>query len=155
MFVAVPGADKHGCRRGRRGQSLVEFALIAPVLVMLILGATDLTRAFYYYVILENSTREAARVLVDYPYQYDDSIACAAAVREAQSYITLSCSGGTPTVTISPAADLTANPPHRLPGRSPVTVTATTSFSPFSPLLQALVGNSITLRASTTMLTWY
>ncbi len=140
---------------GRRGQALVEFALILPVLAVLFLGAVDLTRAFYYYIVLENATREAARVLIDYPYQYDDSVACAAAVREAQSYLTLSCSGASPTITISPAVDLTANPPHRVPGRSPVTVTATTTFSPLTIFLQQFIGSTITIRASTTMTTWY
>ena len=141
--------------RGHEGQSLVEFALIAPLLALLLLGALDLTRAFYYYIILENSTREAARVLIDYPYQYDDTEACRAAVREAQSYITLSCSGGTPTVTISPSANLGVSPPRRIPGRNTVTVTATTSFTPMTPLIQNFTGGTITLRASTTMLTWY
>ncbi len=129
--------------------------MILPVLAVLFLGAVDLTRAFYYYIVLENATREAARVLIDYPYQYDDSVACAAAVREAQSYLTLSCSGASPTITISPAVDLTANPPHRVPGRSPVTVTATTTFSPLTIFLQQFIGSTITIRASTTMTTWY
>ena len=141
--------------RGHHGQSLVEFALVAPILALLLLGAVDLTRAFYYYVILENSTREAARVLIDYPYQYNDDVACRAAVREAQAYITLSCSGGTPTVTISPAANLGVSPPQRLPGRNTVTVTATTTFTPMTPLIQNFTGGTITMRASTTMLTWY
>jgi Flp pilus assembly protein TadG len=133
----------------------VEFALILPVLAILFLGAVDLTRAFYYYIVLENATREGARVLIDYPYQFDDSAACSAVVREAQSYITLTCGGGSPTITISPAVDLTANPPHRLPGRKPVTITATTTFTPITIFLQQFVGGSITIRASTTMTTWY
>jgi Flp pilus assembly protein TadG len=141
--------------RPNHGQSLVEFALILPVLAILFLGAVDLTRAFYYYVVLENATREGARVLIDYPYQFDDSTACSAVVREAQSYVTLSCGGGSPTITISPAVDLTANPPHRVPGRKPVTVTATTTFTPITIFLQQFVGGSITIRASTTMTTWY
>lgn len=141
--------------RDREGQALVEFALILPVIAILFLGAVDLTRAFYYYIVLENATREAARVLIDYPYQFDDTAACAAATREAQSYVTLSCSGGTPTVTISPAVDLTASPPHRLPGRKPVTVTATTTFSPITIFLQEFIGSTITIRASTTMTAWY
>lgn len=141
--------------RKSRAQSLVEFALILPVVAMLFLGAVDLTRAFYYYIVLENATREGARVLIDYPYQFDDSVACASVVREAQSYVTLSCSGGSPTVTISPAVDLTANPPHRVPGRKPVTVTATMTFSPITIMLQQLIGSPITIRASTTMTTWY
>jgi Flp pilus assembly protein TadG len=129
--------------------------LILPVLAIMFLGAVDLTRAFYYYIVLENATREGARVLIDYPYQFDDSAACSAVVREAQSYITLSCGGGSPTITISPAVDLTANPPHRLPGRKPVTITATTTFTPITIFLQQFVGGSITIRASTTMTTWY
>lgn len=129
--------------------------MILPVLAILFLGAVDLTRAFYYYIVLENATREAARVLIDYPYQFDDSAACSAAVREAQSYVTLTCSGGTPTITISPAVDLTANPPHRVPGRNPVTVTATTTFTPITIFLQQFLGGTITIRASTTMTTWY
>ena len=133
----------------------MEFALILPVMAVLFLGAVDLTRAFYYYIVLENATREAARVLIDYPYQYDDSVACAAAVREAQSYVTLTCSGGSPTITISPAVDLTASPPHRVPGRKPVTVTATTTFKPITILLQQFIGSTITISASTTMTTWY
>ena len=139
------------------GQSLVEFALLLPVLAILFLGAVDLTRAFYYYIVLENATREAARVLIDYPYQFDDSAACAAATREAQGYITpaLTCSGGTPTVTISPAVDLTMTPPRRLPGRLPVTVTASTSFTPITIFLQQFIGGSITIKAATTMTTWY
>jgi Flp pilus assembly protein TadG len=129
--------------------------LILPVMAILFLGAVDLTRAFYYYIVLENATREAARVLIDYPYQYDDSAACTAAIREAQSYVALTCSGGSPTITISPAVDLTANPPHRVPGRKAVTVTATTTFQPITIFLQQLIGSTITISASTTMTTWY
>ncbi len=155
MVVAVPSSDQGRCARGHHGQSLVEFALVAPILALLLLGAIDLTRAFYYYIVLQNSTREAARVLIDFPYQYDDTTACVAAVREAQSYISLSCSGGSPTVTISPAANVSGTPPRRLPGRNPVTVTATTTFTPMTPLIQNFTGGTITLQASTTMLTWY
>jgi Flp pilus assembly protein TadG len=152
--AVLKGVDSRRSRTDQ-GQSLVEFALILPILAMLFLGAVDLTRAFYYYIVLENATREAARVLIDYPYQFDDTVACAAAVREAQSFVTLSCSGGTPTITIAPAVDLTANPPHRTPGRQPVTVTATTTFTPITIFLQQLLGGTITVRASTTMTTWY
>lgn len=145
-----------GCPRGPRGQSLTEFALILPLLALLFLGAVDLTRAFYYYLVLQNASREAARVLIDYPEEYTDADACAAAVREAQNYLTLSCSGGSPSVTVSPAANSAANPPSRQPGRHPVTVTATASFQPITFLIQGFTpGGVITLKAQTTMLTWY
>jgi Flp pilus assembly protein TadG len=126
------------------------------VLTLLLLGAVDLTRAFYYYIVLQNATREAARVLIDFPEEYTDANGCAAAVREAQNYLTLSCSGATPSVSVSPAANSAANPPIRQPGRHPVTVTAMASFQPITFLIQSFApGGVITLKAQTTMLTWY
>jgi hypothetical protein len=36
-----------------------------------------------------------------------------------------------------------------------VTITATTTFTPMTIFLQQFIGSSITIRASTTMTTWY
>src|SRR5919199_2199823 len=137
----------------RSGQSLVEFALILPLLTLLFLGAIDLTRAFYYYIALENASREAARVLIDFPYEYDDSVGCTVGNREGLPYVNVSCASGT--LVISPAANTTVSPPNRKPGRQPITVTASTNFTPITPLIRNFTGGTITLRASTTMLTWY
>jgi len=51
-----------GFRRGRpsKGQALVEFALIVPVLLILLLITIDFGRAFMSYVTLTNATRVAA-----------------------------------------------------------------------------------------------
>jgi hypothetical protein len=141
----------HAC--GRDGQSLVEFALILPLLALLFLGAVDLTRAFYTYIGLQNASREAARVVIDFPYEYDDTAACSAGNQEGQPYVTVSCAAGT--LSISPAADTSANPPKRVPGRKPITVTATATFTPVTFMMSAVTGGTITLRASTTMLAWY
>ncbi|HET6381279.1 MAG TPA: TadE family protein [candidate division Zixibacteria bacterium] len=48
-------------RGGRRGQTLVEFALILPIFVLLLMGILDLGRAVYYSSTLSNAAREAAR----------------------------------------------------------------------------------------------
>lgn len=50
--------------RGSRGQSLTEFAFLAPVLMLLIFGLIDLGRGFYYQTELTDAVRDAARVLV-------------------------------------------------------------------------------------------
>ena len=50
-----------GRRRRSRGQSMVEFALIAPLMFILLLGLIDLARAVYYYNVISNSAREGAR----------------------------------------------------------------------------------------------
>jgi hypothetical protein len=50
-----------------RGQSLVEFALLLPVLLLLILGAMDFGRLFYTKLVLTNAAREGANYLARHP----------------------------------------------------------------------------------------
>src|SRR5207245_3228751 len=52
---------KVGGRRRQRGQSLVEFAISSIVLLLLMMGLLDLSRAFYYSVNLQGAAREGAR----------------------------------------------------------------------------------------------
>lgn len=51
-------------RRAQRGQSLTEFALVAPLLFALIFGVFDLGRGMSANVTVTNSAREGARFLV-------------------------------------------------------------------------------------------
>jgi len=48
--------------RRRRGQSLVEMALVVPVLVMVMFGATDLGRAFYLSIQIAGASRAGMRM---------------------------------------------------------------------------------------------
>jgi len=43
------------------GQALVEFALILPLLILILMGIFDLGRAFYAYSVVANAAREGAR----------------------------------------------------------------------------------------------
>jgi Flp pilus assembly protein TadG len=153
MVVLVLRGVHRTRARGSSAQSLVEFALIVPVLVLLFLGAVDLTRAFYYYIALDNASRATARVLVDYPAEYDDTTGCTAGHNEGLPYVNVSCAGGT--LVISPAANANGSPPSRQPGRGLVTVTAKANFTPLTFIIQNFTGNPITIQASTTWLTWY
>jgi TadE-like protein len=45
----------------KEGQSMVEFALILPALVLIIAGIFDLGRAFFAYISITNAAREGAR----------------------------------------------------------------------------------------------
>lgn len=47
--------------RDRRGQTLVEFALILPIFLLMLMGILDLGRAVYYSSTLSNVARETAR----------------------------------------------------------------------------------------------
>ena len=48
-------------RRGSAGQSLVEFALVLPIFLLIFLGVVDFGRAIYTKHILDKAAREAAR----------------------------------------------------------------------------------------------
>ena len=48
-------------RNCRSGQSLVEFALMLPILLLILVVLFDLGRAVYYYSVIHNAAREGAR----------------------------------------------------------------------------------------------
>jgi Flp pilus assembly protein TadG len=48
--------------RGERGTSLVEFAMVAPLLVVLLFAIADFGRAFQTWITLTNAAREGARL---------------------------------------------------------------------------------------------
>ncbi|HUZ85665.1 MAG TPA: TadE family protein [Candidatus Baltobacterales bacterium] len=49
---------------GQRSQALIEFALISPVLLLLLFGILDIGRAIFYYDTLNHAAREGARTAV-------------------------------------------------------------------------------------------
>src|SRR5437016_337308 len=54
-------AGRTTVRRRQAGQSLVEFAISSIVLLLLMMGLLDLSRAFYFAVNLQGAAREGAR----------------------------------------------------------------------------------------------
>jgi Flp pilus assembly protein TadG len=60
--VGHPNGERAVSRE--RGQSLVEFALIAPLLVLLLLAIFDFGRAIYAYNTISNAAREGARIAI-------------------------------------------------------------------------------------------
>ena len=51
-----------GRLRDGRGQGLVEFALVFPVIVLILFGVFDFGRAIYAYNTIANAARQGARV---------------------------------------------------------------------------------------------
>jgi hypothetical protein len=49
---------------GQRSQALIEFALVSPVLLLLLFGVIDIGRAIFYYDTINHAAREGARVAV-------------------------------------------------------------------------------------------
>lgn len=143
-------------RRERRdddhGQALVEFALVLPVTVLLIVGLFDASRAVWLTTTLAHATREATRYAIVHGSQSaspvgpgsatytapDQDTAVAAVVRQ---YAT-----GVASLTI---ASTWPDGDSRRGSRVSVSATA-----PFSPILsEALLGGGLrfTLRGSSTL----
>ena len=63
-------------RRPARGQSLVEFALVLPIFLILILGILDFGRAVAAYNSVSNGARSGARVAIvnQDPVAIEDSV---------------------------------------------------------------------------------
>lgn len=67
MQTAFPRLGRSHGMRSDGGQSLVEFALALPVLLLLLLGLADFGRAFYYTTIISNAARAGAAYLSQNP----------------------------------------------------------------------------------------
>ena len=67
--------------RSLGGQGLVEFALIVPVFVLLLMGIFDIGRAVYAYNTVSNAAREAGRrAIVDQTLAHVQSVGATHAV---------------------------------------------------------------------------
>jgi Flp pilus assembly protein TadG len=55
---------RRASRRSRRGQAIVEFALVVPIFILIVVGLFDVGRAVYAYNTAANAAREGARVAI-------------------------------------------------------------------------------------------
>lgn len=125
-----------------RGQALVEFALILPVLVLILMGVFDFGRAFFAYNAISNGAREGARYGVIYPDAldldgppYDENTIQGKAV--AQTFILDEVD-----VQVSGGASR----------GQPITVTVTYGFHAITPVIGRIIGDPLTLRSSASMI---
>jgi Flp pilus assembly protein TadG len=93
-------------RRGERGAAAVEFALILPVLILLVLGLIEFSRVYNIQISLSNAAREGARTMAvenSLPIARSAAPSISPAVSNAQIAInpTTCTAGATVDVTIS------------------------------------------------------
>ena len=62
MRLSNPGSALSGWAGRRRAQSLVEFGLILPVTLIILLGMVDFGRAYVYGVAVQQGAREGVRM---------------------------------------------------------------------------------------------
>jgi Flp pilus assembly protein TadG len=70
--------SRHPCRTKRRGAHLVEFALVAPVFFVFVLGIIDIGRGLMVSSLLSNAARAGCRVGV-LPGKSDSDVQAAVA----------------------------------------------------------------------------
>jgi Flp pilus assembly protein TadG len=135
-------------RRGREGQSLAEFALVLPVLLLIVLLGLDLGRAFFSWVTLNNAARVAANYAGLNP---DASFAAASAydtlVRSDASNAACVVAAGAPPQPVFTDSALDANATTKDLGDD-VTVTISCPFRVITPLVGGIIGNPLTISAS-------
>ncbi len=140
-------------RRSAGGQSIAEFALVVPILLLLVFGIVEFGLIVKSWQVVTDAAREGARVAVvgSTPSQPGDSAAAVAVVRAALNRGGLQ--GNTATVTLTakgtsagPWADVARGDTAR------VTINYPHSMIMFGPLISSMTGYStIPIRTSIAM----
>jgi Flp pilus assembly protein TadG len=128
----------HNWNQVKAGQAIIEFALVLPLLVLLIIGVFDLGNAVFTNNTLENAAREGARVGV-IESKTDDQIR--ARVRAAAPNLDLSDPRKIP---ITPSPSRTFD--------KPITVTINYVYQPITPFIGLITGGGIHMSASSSMI---
>lgn len=108
----------------KKGAAIVEFALVLPLLVMLLFGIIEMGRAFYTWSVMSEATREGARVGI---VEIDDTEAATVAETATSDFLNQMSMTG-----VAVNADIT-----QIGGVDMVRVQATFDFQPFG--LQGII----------------
>lgn len=124
--------------KNQRGQTLVELALVLPVIILILFGILEFGRIFHSYIVITNAAREGARLgAVGKP---DDEIIMrireAAPLYEAPTRLKVT--------------RLEPNQSGRTPGL-PLTVEVTYDVELVTPLFSSVLPNPVTLKSSAVM----
>jgi len=143
-------------KRRHLGQSLIEFALIIPLVLFLLFGFFDLGRAVFYYSSLSNAVREGTRyAIVDTKSEsgpFENNIKFmndySFGVPDVNVHPDTACPAAGPCTFSSPDGDLVVTI-TRLD--ITVSITATYTFTPVTPGINLIAPSGITLEVQSTM----
>lgn len=116
-------------RNADEGQALVEFALVVPIFILLLVGLFDVGRAVWNYSTVANAAREAVRVAV--VNQDEDAIRTAA--KDAGVSLGLTDAD----ITLVPCATQ----------ECPYSVTVTYDYDPATPLISGFFNPTLSSTA--------
>lgn len=135
--------------RSERGAELIEFALVIPILLVVIAGMVDFALMLQRFQVVTNAAREGARIAVLPGYSQAD----------VQARVTAYVQAGLADNTITPVTTLTVvsiDPPGPTPAfpAAEVVVAITHNYVIVGPMLGLIGGSpigSVTLTARSTM----
>lgn len=127
-------------RRKRLGAAAVEFAIVAPVFVLLVFGMIEYGRMVMVQQIITNASREGAR----------KAVLDGATATDVQTTITNYMAGGGITVASSNIT-VSPNPPSSAASGDPVTVTVALPFTQVSWLPSPMFLGGRNMTSSTVM----
>jgi hypothetical protein len=144
---------------------MVEFAVLAPVFFLLLLGTIDLGRAVYIYNAISNGAREGARAAVPYDTPLPQNAAVVAAVQSKMAGgFSLSLDPcltpgpcATPSTPTDPNSGFIGNSSGigQVTGPHAIVVKISFRFQPWIPVVRDAAGNGVVMTAETTMETEY
>ena len=117
------------------GQSMVEFALVLPMLLLLVFGFLDMGRAIYYYSTIGNAAREGARYASVHPLDLQTNTTDQTAVKDIVQEYSVALGLDMSKITFPTAPT------------DYVTVKVTYDFIPLTPFI-----NTLSLQSESTML---
>jgi Flp pilus assembly protein TadG len=175
------GASQARPSHAQRSQALVEFAIVAPILLLVLFGVVDFGRVIYTYVTLNQAVNEGARTAIRDSPLLPSNADVEAAVKAHAIDVALAnpCPNG-PITSAAPPANPPSTPEamsatlEDAPGgqmwsvatgtcsatnpahdHAPLQVTIRFNFVPFTPLIRQVTANSIIITASATYATEY
>ena len=116
--------------RREKGQSLLEFALILPVLLIVLAGVLDLGRIYYSYVAVTDAAAEGATYAAMYPQVSDRDEVFQRAQEASRGLVQIDNSM------------VEVDCPSVASG-APVTVTVSYSFTVATPLINVIVPDGV------------
>jgi hypothetical protein len=142
-------ASVAGRRRRSRGQSLTEFALVLPVMLLLVTFGIDFGRVFLGWIDLNNVARVAANYAAENPTAWNTVNPDLPAQTEYVRLVTTEAAGINCTLPVTLPAPVFPDGPNGQNGiGQPVTVSITCSFGLITPIISNILGNAIPVSAS-------
>jgi len=118
------------CLRKEKGQSMLELALVLPLLIIILAGVLDLGRLYYAYVAVTDAAAEGASYAAIHPEQRDRDEVFRRAQEASRGLVQI-------------APDMVAVDCPTVASGAPITVTVSYSFTVATPVINAIVPDGV------------